>query len=77
MSATTPAPAALWTPEQAAEFLATTPDYLKKLRHLEQGPPWFKLGRSVRYHPAQVARWLRGQQRGITPARTIGREARP
>lgn len=68
--------AQLWTTEQAAEWLNTSPGYLKKLRHERKGPPYFKTGRAVRYHPAQVARWLRAQQRGIEPAHTIGKPLR-
>lgn len=63
----------LWTTEQTAAFLNTSPDYLKKLRHQRKGPPYFKNGRAVRYHPQQVARWLRAHQRGIEPVHTVGR----
>lgn len=66
-------PVGLWTPEQCAGYLSTTPEYLKKLRHQKKGPPYFKTGRAVRYHPAQVQRWLRGQQRGIVPVVTVPR----
>lgn len=64
---------AWWTPEQCAEYLATTTDYLKKLRHQRKGPPYFKDGRLIRYHAAQVQRWMRGKQYGIEPVHTVGR----
>lgn len=63
----------LWTAKECAHFLNTTPDYLKKLRSEKKGPPYFKTGRSVRYHPKQVQRWLLARQKGIEPAQTVGR----
>lgn len=62
-----------WTPEQCAEYLATTTDYLKKLRHQKKGPPYFKEGRRILYHPVQVARWMRGKQHGYEPQITVPR----
>ncbi|MFB9775389.1 helix-turn-helix domain-containing protein [Brevibacterium otitidis] len=64
MSAPPPTkPVPLWTPAQVAEYLAVPEDRLARWRCDRVGPPFVKIGRSVRYHPRQVARWLQGQTR--------------
>lgn len=55
----------LWTPDETARYLGTSTGYLKKCRYAKTGPPYFKLGSLVRYHPAQVKRWLVANQRGF------------
>lgn len=56
-------PIKLWTPEQTADYLGVPPSTLKYWRQEKQGPPYFKVGARIRYHPRQVERYLVGQQR--------------
>lgn len=66
-------PIALMDSETVAQWLELSPAYLKKMRHEQTGPPYLKIGRSVRYHPAQVSRWLKARQYGLPETKTIGR----
>lgn len=50
--------ATAWTEEDCADFLQVSREYLRKLRQRGGGPPFVKIGRSVRYIPAHVSRWL-------------------
>ena len=65
MSNTEPPCNVLWTPEQTARFLG-----LANLRSLNawrlrrQGPAYIKVGRLVRYRPANVHEWLTKQTVG-------------
>ena len=43
---------------KVAEFLDTTPGRLAKMRMDGDGPPFVKLGRSVRYRWSDVHRWV-------------------
>lgn len=45
-------------PVQAAEALGVTVDWLAHLRQQNRGPRWLRVGRNVRYRPADVAAWL-------------------
>ncbi|WP_293810342.1 helix-turn-helix domain-containing protein [uncultured Bosea sp.] len=54
------------TPRQAAARLGVTPEALQKLRERGNGPAFFKVGRSVRYDPADIAAYL-GRRR-VAPA---------
>lgn len=56
----------LWTPDDTARFLRITPDQLSKLRQSGDGPPFTKVGRSVRYIPGEVASWVKGNARTST-----------
>ena len=47
-----------WTEQDCADFLQVSRDYLRKLRQRGGGPPFVKIGRSVRYIPSHVSRWL-------------------
>jgi len=38
------------TEKQAARHLALSISLLQKQRHLQQGPPYYKIGRAVRYY---------------------------
>lgn len=64
-------PVSLWTAEETAAYLSVTPAYLKYLRGKKEGPPYYKLGPKVRYHPRQVVRWLNRQ---MIHGETIGEE---
>lgn len=48
----------LWTPADLAERLQVTTENLAVMRHRGSGPPFVKIGRQVRYVPAQVMQWL-------------------
>lgn len=45
---------ALWTPEEAAEYLGKTTRWLRRQRELELAPSYIRLGKSVMYDPADV-----------------------
>lgn len=47
-----------WTEEDCAHFLQVDKELLRKLRQRGGGPPFVKVGRTVRYIPAHVSRWL-------------------
>ena len=46
------------SPAEMAALYGVTEAYLKKLRHLRQGPPYRKLGRMVLYPLLDFARWF-------------------
>lgn len=56
-----------WTPEQMAQELQITPEYLSKLRSRGGGPPYVKVGRTVRYPQYAVAKWI--QETAVTDRR--------
>lgn len=56
----------LWTPAEAAEVLAVSPCQLSHMRKRGTGPAFVKVGRSVRYVPADVARYITERRRGGT-----------
>jgi excisionase family DNA binding protein len=53
----------LLTPKEAAEFLRVSLSWLAKARMRGDGPPFIKVGRSVRYSEAALNQWMRGRQR--------------
>ena len=53
----------LLTPKEAAEFLRVSLSWLAKARMRGDGPPFIKVGRSVRYSETALNQWMRGQQR--------------
>lgn len=48
----------LLTANDVADLLSITPEALAQLRWREAGPRFMKLGRSVRYHPADVSAYI-------------------
>jgi hypothetical protein len=52
----------LWTPEQTAKALAVPEATLKRWRYVGIGPAYSRLGRHVRYDPADVAAYLAAQR---------------
>ncbi|WP_291848738.1 response regulator [Bradyrhizobium sp.] len=60
-----PAPSAdeasdsLLTAKDAAEVLKVAPSWLAKARKSNEGPPYVRVGRSVRYRPADLTRWAK------------------
>jgi predicted DNA-binding transcriptional regulator AlpA len=57
------APETLLTPAEAAAFLKVSLSWLAKARQRGEGPPYAKLGRSVRYSPSVLVAWLKSNQR--------------
>lgn len=56
-------PEVLLTPGEAAAFLKLSLSWLAKARQRGEGPPYVKLGRSVRYSPSALVGWLTSNQR--------------
>ncbi|WP_159944297.1 MULTISPECIES: AlpA family transcriptional regulator [unclassified Nocardiopsis] len=61
---TTPTPprprpeAALWSVKDAAAYLQVPPKTLYEWRYKGDGPPSHRIGRYVRYVPAEVRAWV-------------------
>jgi predicted DNA-binding transcriptional regulator AlpA len=53
----------LLTPEEAAKFLKVSLSWLAKARMRGDGPPFIKIGRSIRYVEATLIQWMKSQQR--------------
>jgi predicted DNA-binding transcriptional regulator AlpA len=53
----------LLTPNDAANLLRLSPSWLAKARMRGDGPPYVKLGRSVRYDESALAEWMRSRVR--------------
>jgi excisionase family DNA binding protein len=56
----------LLTPEEAAKILKLSLSWLAKARMHGDGPPYMKVGRSIRYSEAALLQWMKSQQRGST-----------
>jgi len=50
--------AKLLTANDVADLLSISPEALAQLCWRDAGPPFMKLGRSVRYHPADVSAYI-------------------
>ncbi len=48
----------LWTVEDTSAFLGVPVATLYQWRHHRTGPPAYKVGRHLRYDPAEVRAWL-------------------
>ena len=53
----------LLTPKEAADFLRVSLSFLAKARMPGDGPPFVRVGRSIRYLEAPLVQWMRGRQR--------------
>jgi len=53
---------ALWTVEQVSIFLGVPVKTLYQWKWRRYGPPVRKLGKHLRYIPAQVRSWVEGDQ---------------
>ena len=53
----------LLTPKDAANLLRLSESWLAKARMRGDGPPYVKLGRTIRYREGAVLQWLRSRQR--------------
>jgi hypothetical protein len=61
------APAAvLLTPRETAERLKVSLSWLAKARMRGDGPPFIKIGRSIRYSEVGLWQWTRARQRSST-----------
>ena len=52
----------LLTPKNAAEVLQVDPSWLAKARKSGDGPPYVRVGRSVRYREADLTRWTKSRR---------------
>jgi predicted DNA-binding transcriptional regulator AlpA len=59
----------LLTPRDAADVLRLSPSWLAKARMRGDGPPYVKIGRSIRYGEAALAQWMKSHQRLSTSER--------
>jgi predicted DNA-binding transcriptional regulator AlpA len=53
----------LLTTREAAAFLHLSESWLAKARMRGDGPPYVKIGRSIRYREATLVQWLKSKQR--------------
>jgi predicted DNA-binding transcriptional regulator AlpA len=53
----------LLTPKEAADRLRVSLSWLAKARMRGDGPPFVRVGRSIRYCEAVLDQWIRGHQR--------------
>ncbi len=62
-----PKPAAsvvpLLTAKEAARILKVSPSWLAKARMRGDGPPFIKVGRSIRYSEFALQQWMKSRQR--------------
>ena len=59
----------LLTASDAANHLRLSPSWLAKARMRGDGPPYVKLGRSIRYTETSILQWMRSRQRFSTSER--------
>jgi predicted DNA-binding transcriptional regulator AlpA len=59
----------LLPPGDAANFLSLSTSFLAKGRMTGRGPPFVKLGRSVRYRESALVQWLKSRTRLSTSER--------
>lgn len=53
----------LMTPKEAARRLKLSTSWLAKARMRGDGPPFIKLGRSIRYSETGLMQWMKSRQR--------------
>ena len=58
---TNPSADNLWSIERTSEYLGVPVGTLYQWRHRRTGPPALKIGRHLRYDPAEVHAWAKGQ----------------
>jgi predicted DNA-binding transcriptional regulator AlpA len=59
----------LLTPKDAANFLRLSESWLAKGRMRGDGPPYVKLGRSIRYGEGALVQWMKSHVRLSTSER--------
>ena len=57
------APIVLLTPKEAAKLLRVSLSWLAKARMRGDGPPYIRIGRSIRYAEAALLQWMKSRQR--------------
>jgi predicted DNA-binding transcriptional regulator AlpA len=53
----------LQTPKEAGHFLRVSLSWLAKARMRGDGPPYIKVGRSIRYAETALIQWMKSRQR--------------
>ena len=53
----------LMSPKEAAKQLKVSNSWLAKARMRGDGPPYIRIGRSIRYSEAALQQWLKSRQR--------------
>ena len=53
----------LLTPKETAGRLKVSTSWLAKARMRGDGPPYIRIGRSIRYSEAAVLQWMKSRQR--------------
>jgi predicted DNA-binding transcriptional regulator AlpA len=53
----------LLEPKEAAAFLKVSLSWLVKARATNDGPPFVRIGRCVRYSKAALLRWIKSRER--------------
>jgi excisionase family DNA binding protein len=56
----------LLTPKEAARLLKVSLSWLAKARMRGDGPPYIRVGRSIRYTEAALLQWMKSRQRQST-----------
>ena len=56
----------LLEPNEAAAFLKVSLSWLAKARMRGDGPPYIRIGRSIRYTEAALMQWMKSRQRTST-----------
>jgi predicted DNA-binding transcriptional regulator AlpA len=59
----------LLTPKEAARLLKLSTSWLAKSRMRGDGPPYIRMGRSIRYTEAALLQWMKSRQRLSTSER--------
>lgn len=59
----------LLTPKEAAALLKVSLSWLAKARMRGDGPPYFPVGRSIRYSEVALLQWMKSRQRLSTSER--------
>jgi len=53
----------LLTPKEAAKLLKVSLSWFAKARMRGDGPPYIRIGRSIRYSEAALVQWMKSRQR--------------
>lgn len=56
----------VWTQDDTARFLKIDVNAVRKMRQTPDGPPFFKVGREVRYVPGKVIAWCEARMQTST-----------
>jgi excisionase family DNA binding protein len=62
-----------FTPDEAAEYIRSSPSTLAKLRLYGSGPVFTRIGRVIRYRRSDLDRWMSAKLvRSTSDARLVG-----